>query len=316
VVVPTRDRAELLAGALDSLEHQTVGREAFQVVVVDDGSTDATADLCRARAADAPSFTYRRLTHGGLGLAKNVGILAARAPIVVFLDDDDLFDPDLLATHLRVHRAHPAEHVAVLGHTDWAPHLSVSPLMRYLTDVGQLLFSYPSIPRDEPLDYTRFWGGRSSCKRAFLLRHGIFDPRFTSIIEDVELGFRLSRHGLVVRYEHEARSHAARGVGFADFCARCERRGRALALLHHLHPEPEIADYCGAATARDRLEQLGPHLDEVERRVRELEDRGEDPDAVAELHDLYGRAFATHEAAGFVAAQEELSRPRPGSAAG
>ena len=310
VVVPTFNRAESLSSALDSLADQTLDPPSFQVVVVDDGSSDETPQLCRDRAANDASFTYRRMTHGGISLAKNVGLIAARAPIVLFLDDDDLFDRGLLESHLSAHAAHPEPNVAVLGYTSWAPALTVTPLMEYVTQIGQLLFSYPGVSEDQLLDFTHFWGGRSSCKRRFLLDHGIFDPRFTSIIEDIELGYRLSEHGLKVVFEPRAVSYADRPYDFDQFCARCRRRGRALALFHHLHPDPTVADYTGAPTAGRRWEEVAPQLAELTDRVRSLEGQlVAEPGKESELEDLYalyGRVFAAFQAMGIVEEQNQL----------
>ncbi len=310
-VIPTRDRADLLAGALESLAGQTLDPGELQVVVVDDGSRDATPELCAARTADDPAFTYLRMTSGGLSQAKNIGLLAARAPIIVFLDDDDVFDSDLLAAHLDAHAAHPEPHAAVLGYTTWHASLALTPLMRYVTEIGQLLFSYPGLTPGAMLDYTRFWGGRSSCKRDFLLAHGLFDCRFTSIIEDIELAYRLSRFGFKVVYEPSAVSYAARAYSFDEFCRRCERRGRALALFHRRHPTAEVAAYCGIETAEERWEELGPRLAALTERAGTLEQTVavDDGDAAARdaLHGVYAEVFEGFQVRGLVA---ELARER------
>ncbi len=299
-VIPTRDRSDLLAGALESLAGQTLDPGELQVVVVDDGSSDATAELCAARSADDPAFTYLRMTSGGIAQAKNIGLLAASAPIVVFLDDDDVFGSDLLAVHVDAHAAHPEPHVAVLGYTTWDVSLELTPLMRYVTEVGQLLFSYPGLTPGVMLDYTRFWGGRASCKRDFLLAHGLFDRRFT-FLEDIELGYRLSHFGFKVVFEPSAVSYAVRAYSFDEFCRRCERRGRALALFHRLHPAPEVAAYCGVETAKERWDVLGPRLAALTERARTLEQTVAVDDGDAAARD----AFEGFQVRGLVA---ELAR--------
>jgi glycosyltransferase involved in cell wall biosynthesis len=116
---------------------------------------------------------YVRIDGAGISAAKNVGIFAARAPLLFSFDDDDIASPALLARHLETHVANPAEHVAVLGYTTWAPSLKVTPLMHYVTDVGGFLFCYGPIRHGEWLDFTYFWGGWTSCKRALLTRHSV-----------------------------------------------------------------------------------------------------------------------------------------------
>src|SRR5690348_15855962 len=106
--------------------------------------------------------------------------------------------------------------------------MRVTPVMEYLTDVGELLFAYKRLRHGRKLDYTYFWGGRSSCKRSLLVRHGVFDQSFRSIVEDIELGCRLSKVNLSVVFHRPAVSHMVRPVTYEDFCRRCERQGGAL----------------------------------------------------------------------------------------
>ena len=94
---------------------------------------------------------------------------------MLFFDDDDLADPGLLQAHVEAHRAHPEENFAVLGYTTWAPELEVTPLMEYVTEIGQHLFSYKNLEDGQMLDYTYFWGGRSVVQALFLAQHGSFD---------------------------------------------------------------------------------------------------------------------------------------------
>src|SRR5215471_4770612 len=189
VVIPTFDRASLLKGCLESLARQSIAHERYELIVVDDGSTDDTAEVCR-RAADSMCLRYLRIDHGGISAAKNAGLAVARGPIVLFFDDDDVADERLLSEHLRTHHNHPQENVAVLGYTTWSPELEVTPLMEWLTEIGQFLFAYRDLTDGQVLDFTYFWGGRSSCKKSLLLKHGGFDERFRSAAEDIELGYR------------------------------------------------------------------------------------------------------------------------------
>jgi peptidoglycan/xylan/chitin deacetylase (PgdA/CDA1 family)/GT2 family glycosyltransferase/SAM-dependent methyltransferase len=95
VVIPARDAGATLAATLDSLRAQTL--ESWEALVVDDGSTDDTATVARERAA--ADARIRVLDGGGLGAgaARNAGIEAAEAGLLLFLDADDLLAP----THLE-----------------------------------------------------------------------------------------------------------------------------------------------------------------------------------------------------------------------
>ena len=324
VVIPTFNRAGLLGSALEGFTRQTAGTDLFEVVVVDDGSSDATRETCE-QFRGRLSLVYQRIENSGISAAKNLGVFVARGHLILFFDDDDLPGPTLLVEHIRTHLRHPGEGVAVLGHTDWAPWLRVSPVMHYIVHVGQMLFAYKHLRHGQELDFTYFWGGRSSCKRSFLVRSGVFNQSFRSIYEDIELGYRLSKSGLKVLYNRAARSYMIRPISFNEFCRRSERQGRSLRLLNRLHRDPMIQRYCeqqvphpnecaqstpvGAESWRRVCEELGPRL----QRVNELEGvaglrpSARDDGQLAELFQHYRWVFRAYRLRGFVS--EEAERP-------
>ena len=121
VVVATHNRAERLDALLVSLEAQTLSTDTFEVTVVDDGSTDATAAVLE-RAAARNGLDLRSIPRpraGGPAAARNDGWRAARAPLVSFTDDDCVAEPGWLAELLATARAHPG--AVVQGRTDPNP---------------------------------------------------------------------------------------------------------------------------------------------------------------------------------------------------
>jgi len=246
VIIPTFNRATMLAATLESFAAQSMPKNRYEVIVVDDGSKDTTPEVCREFAARM-QITYLHIDNSGISAAKNVGILASRSRILLFADDDDIADNRLLDEHLKAHKQHPQENVAVLGYTTWAPSLSVTPLMHYVTDIGRFLFEYGSLKDGQMLDFTYFWGGRSSCKRSFLAKRGVFNRQFRTIIEDIELGYRLSKFGFRVVFHRAAISYMTRALTCDEFCDRCERQGEALFLLSRLHDDSVAQQYCQLA---------------------------------------------------------------------
>jgi len=93
VVIPTYNCAEFLGEAIDSLLAQTF--RDFEIVVVDDGSTDNTGEVA-ARYGHLPFFRYIRQTNGGPSKGRNTGIQASTSEFVAFLDGDDLLASDAL----------------------------------------------------------------------------------------------------------------------------------------------------------------------------------------------------------------------------
>jgi GT2 family glycosyltransferase/glycosyltransferase involved in cell wall biosynthesis len=268
----------MLAATLEGFATQTMPKNRYEVIVIDDGSKDTTSEVCRDFSLRM-QLRYLHIDNSGISAAKNAGILASRGRIVLFADDDDIADSRLLQEHLKAHKQHPQESVAVLGYTTWAPTLSVTPLMHYVTGVGHFLFDYTNLKDGQILDFTHFWGGRSSCKRSFLAKHGVFNNQFRTIIEDIELGYRLSKFGFRVVFHRAAVSYMTRALTFEQICDRCERQGESLFLFSQLHPDPIAQRYCAladpfienqnvpvdpqarwpevAALFRERLDQLG-----------------------------------------------------------
>lgn len=242
-ILTTYNRAHLLPQVLGGLEAQTLSPDRFEIVVIDDGSTDETQAVLQAWEGRLPMRVLRQ-AQSGLAAAKNLGIFACRSPIVVFLDDDDVAGPDLLVGHLAAHLRYPDFNLAVLGHTDLAPEIADLPVMRHVTGAGGQLFSYGWMQPGQMLSYREFWGGRSSCKRALLFEHGIFNPVFRFGCEDIELAWRLSTVGLRVLYEPAARATMIRGLSFRDFCNRARRQGRSQWVFANLHRTQEVRDYC------------------------------------------------------------------------
>src|ERR1043166_4483726 len=113
VVIPTFNRAESLRATLQSLVVQTLPTSDYEVVVVDDGSSDSTAQMCRSFQDRMQLALLRHGESSGISAAKNTGILAARGAILLFFDDDDVADIRLLEEHLKAHGQHPQDNVAV-----------------------------------------------------------------------------------------------------------------------------------------------------------------------------------------------------------
>lgn len=237
-VITTYNRPNLLKRALLSLASQTLGPDEYEIIVVDDGSEPETQSLA-ADLGKVISFKYVYQANSGLASAKNHGLCHATAPIVLFLDDDDLSDPDLLEQHLIAHKHYPDPNISILGFTRLPAESAADPLMAFVTGNGGHLFSFDSVPERQLLDYNHFWGGRTSCKRKYLLSHGIFNPVFRFGFEDIELGYRLSRHGLHVVFWKKAANTMIRRLSLARYLRRCYLQGQSGFQFISMYPDDE-----------------------------------------------------------------------------
>ena len=298
VLISTYNRPDLLREALESFAGQTLARDDFEVVVVDDGSDESVVDALVRDFADRMQITGLRVGHAGRSAAKNHCVLLSRAPIVLFFDDDDRVEPDYLERHLAAHDARPDENVAILGHTDWAPELELTPLMHFITDVDRLMFAYERLVDGQELDWRGFWEGRISAKRSLLLAHGLHDQRLDYSI-DVEMAWRLAPRGLRVVYDASAVSVMARPLDFEGFCARTQAKGRANAIIAALHRGTELAERLNLDDALQLWETQRFNEPALRRRVARLEAASvDDPAVLPELHDSYREVFGLLNAKG------------------
>lgn len=236
VIIPTLNRARMLAATLDRIEQQTVGHDQYEVIVVDNNSSDGTQSLLAAKAAAYPNLRYFSQTKRGSAATRNVGIRAASGEIVLFIDDDILAEPNLIEEHLRYHAASPNS--AVIGAVDAAWEDATDPFLRYLRDKG--VFSPYSLTGARQLDFSYYHTGNVSTPRRMLCdASGFgFNEEFSIYgMEDIELGYRLEKNGCRMTHGPDARARHEYFPTYEQFIERCQQAGFSLGKLIELHPE-------------------------------------------------------------------------------
>jgi glycosyltransferase involved in cell wall biosynthesis len=184
VVVSTYNRPARLSRLLGSLRGQSLAPEAFEVIVVDNGSDPATAELLAAEVA-RPGLELRLVRHEqtlGPAGGRNSGWRVARAPLVAFTDDDCAPDPEWLAGGLRAHAEHPDAVIQGITRPDPRESANEGPLAHTVA-VDTLGPQYEACNVFYP--------------RALLERLGGFDERYglRPAGEDTDLAWRAIEHG-------------------------------------------------------------------------------------------------------------------------
>jgi GT2 family glycosyltransferase len=262
VVMATYNRADTLVETLAHLDAQDLPAEDFEVVLVDDGSSDHTAAVAAA-AAERVRFRLTYLSHPnrGPGYTENRGILAAKAPVCMLMADDIFLSPQALSAHLAVHHEHPEQEVAALGQVLQSPTLNQSLFLRTWDP-----FRFRYLGDRAELPYYYFWACNVSFKTDFMRRHGMFREEMgragAAAHEDVELGYRLHQHGLRIIYSRAALGYHHHIETLDGAMRRAYQRGLNWGEFHERVPVPEITvryHVCSWATLADHWHALsGP----------------------------------------------------------
>lgn len=221
----TYNRAALLERVLEACFEQTVGAGTYEVVLVNDGSTDQTpAVIERARARATCSFTVIDQPNSGLAKGRNAGIAAAHGERIIFIDDDVLPLPDFVQEHLRSHDAHPLAIVRggainVESFDDLPP-----PVWNITNYSGNY-----------------FWTTNVSVPLATIRAIGGFNEEFAEYgWEDIDVGLRLRFAGVKAVFNRRALAYhykpRPRTGSVEKMIRQAQAQARTAVQLERLHP--------------------------------------------------------------------------------
>jgi GT2 family glycosyltransferase len=225
VIIPVKNGHKVLPRMLDTLSKSDLPRETWELIVVDDGSSDDSPAISSGYADLVIRLPGRSR---GPGYARNRGVERARGDCVLFLDSDVLVKPDTLSRVAATMSSRPDIDAVFGAYCDEPEAAGV------VSKYRNLLHHYTHA--QEPGEAQTFWAGCGCVRRAVFVDVGMYDEwRFSRPqIEDVELGYRLSAHGHRILLQPEIQvTHLKRwtfrGMLKADFMDRGVPWARLLA---------------------------------------------------------------------------------------
>jgi glycosyltransferase involved in cell wall biosynthesis len=245
----TYNRAHLLERVLDGCFEQTVPPEAYEVVLVNDGSRDATPQVIEAARARATcDFTVIDQENAGLARGRNAGIARARGERIIFIDDDVLPTPSFVAEHLRSHERRPQ--------AIWRGAV-----------INTASFERLPVPVWTLANYSGnyFWTSNVSAPLELIRRVGGFTEDFREYgWEDIELGLRLRFAGTPSLFNPKALAYHYKPPPTAGDVEGMLRQARAQARtalqLAALHPHWRVTLATGSDPLRRTIHRLTRRL--------------------------------------------------------
>lgn len=307
VVMPCYENRRTLLACLRSFTALQKVRP-LEVVVVDDGSTEAIDDVVRDYASPVP-VTLLHTQRLGQSAATNAGIVAARGEVVLLTCADIVATPELVRHHLAAHAqaAQQGDRVAVAGHIAYAPWVKMTPFMRFLAGPGPQ-FNFDEMTDPENVNPTMLYAPNVSVRRADLNLVGGFDVGFPYGFQDTDLGLRLGARGVRFVYRAKARVLHDHPNDLRNFMRRNRMVGAYIPKMLRRYPDATMRQRCRNSVLKlvpllDNLPQLVRAADEVEAALgvrRHLE-----PEGQQKLFALYNQALGLAFVEGLLASGEQ-----------
>jgi glycosyltransferase involved in cell wall biosynthesis len=240
VIVPTHNRRDYLRPLLASLASQDYQPDRWELVIVDDGSSDGTLQYLGSEAKSyLANIRVLSQPQSGVAATRNNGVRAALGRAVLFLDDDMIASPSLVRQHAQAHLEHPE--AVVVGHLS-VPAAEREPWVAW--EDAQLERHFAALKSGERIPGPRdFYTGNCSVSANLFNKAKGFDTDLPRA-EDVELGYRLAAAGAHFYYRPEADSLHLGRHPFAGWLRNARLYGRCDVALAwekgHTHLQQEL----------------------------------------------------------------------------
>ena len=236
VIVPAYHSTQTLPHCLAALQRQSIDRACYEIIVVDDGSTDETASVAE-QALDlsvAPNAHVIRAGHAGPAAARNIGAQAARGEIILFTDADCAPAGDWIEQMVQ-----PFDDPQIAGAKGAYRTWQRSIVARFVQQEYQ--DKYDRMSHQTTIDFVDTYS--AAYRREVFLANSGFDTAFTTAsVEDQEFSFRLAAQGYRLVFVPRAIVHHRHDANLSDYLRRKFGIGYWKALLLRRHPNKVVRD--------------------------------------------------------------------------
>jgi GT2 family glycosyltransferase len=229
VIVPAYNAVQTIDACVGALQHQSVPRAAYEILVVDDGSTDATA----SRVAACPDAQLIVQPHAGAAAARNLGAARAHGQILLFTDADCVPAPDWIEQMIA-----PFQNPEIVGVKGAYAPLPGPLVARFV----QLEYEdkYTHMAQATYIDFIDTYS--AAYRRDVFLANGGFDRNFP-IDEDQEFSFRLAEQGYKMAFVPVAQvGHLGHAASVSAYARKKYKIGFWKVFVHLRHPDRLLQD--------------------------------------------------------------------------
>ncbi len=232
IIIGTYNQKELLKKTLEALFKQSYPADRYEIILVDSMSSDGTDSMVEDLNPSC-RLNYIRQENQGKVNARNRAIRKARGELILLTDADIIPEKNLIEEHIRAHQKH--KNTAFAGQT-------IRLRSENVTDT-ELPTKFKPLQK---IPWSYFLTGNLSVRRETIIKAGLFDENFKEYgWEDIELGYRLHKMGVKLRFLPSALNHHIHPVAKEDFLNIMYKMGKSAIIFYKKHPNLQIKLYLG-----------------------------------------------------------------------
>ncbi len=200
VIITTYNRRQALLETVKALGRQTMSLESYEIIIVDDGSTDGTLETIRRVSLSCRVRVLGAAVNCGISAGRNLAIQNANGCYLIFVSDDVIVPENFVVSHVETLERFPGHWV--VGGMSQLPSLRETPFGRYLDDLEESFTEARKVALIAPGIWELSWptARNLSLRRDDLERTGLFDKRFRVACEDQDLTHRARDAGIRFLY--------------------------------------------------------------------------------------------------------------------